>query len=408
MGRLLRENRAYARLWLAQAVSLVGDWFTLIALSVLVSRDTRGSGLAVSGLLLMQLLPTVLIGPFSGVLADRFDRRRLLITTDLLRCGLVLLFIPAVGSGHLGLMYVLAFLHFTVSTVFEPARSALMPNIVEPAELVAASTLGSVTWSVMAAVGGVLGGSVLSAAGITDAFLVDAFTFAASAGLIVSIGPAERRGRDPATHAAGPGFLDGLRHVAAHPVTGAALLIKAINGLALVDTFMVIYATRLFVAGEGGAGALGLLYASFGVGAVLGPLLLNAVNDGSVRRMRRLIVAGSALISSGLFVLAGAPTLAVTALAIVLRGMGGSTNWTYSTIILQKTVPDRLRGRLFSIDLANATLAAAGAAVVWGFLIDRAGVRVAVLVAASLSLAPLAAWTASLRWMERREAATEA
>ena len=408
MGRLLRENRAYARLWLAQAVSLVGDWFTLIALSVLVSRDTRGSGLAVSGLLLMQLLPTVLVGPFSGVLADRFDRRLLLITTDLLRCGLVLLFIPAAGSGHLGLLYLLAFLHFTVSTAFEPARSALMPNIVEPAELVAASTLASVTWSVMAAVGGVLGGSVLAAVGVTDAFLVDGLTFAASAGLIASIGPAERRERDPALHPTGPGFRDGLGYVAAHPVTGAALLIKAINGLALVDTFMVIYATRLFVVGEGGAGSMGLLYASFGVGAVLGPLLLNVVNDGSVRRMRRLIVAGSALISSGLFVLAGAPTLAVTALAIVLRGMGGSTNWTYSTIILQKTVPDRLRGRLFSIDLANATLAAAGAAVAWGFLIDRVGVRTVVLVAASLSLAPLAAWTASLRWMERREAVAEA
>lgn len=403
MLRLLVENRAYGRLWAAQAVSLVGDWFTLIALGVLISRETKGSGLAVSALLLAQLLPAVAVGPLAGVLADRFDRRRLLIATDLVRAVLVLLFIPAAGAGSLPCLYVLAGLHFGVSTVFEPARSALMPHLVRPQELVAASTLSSVTWSMMAAVGGIVGGSILSMIGIRAAFLVDALTFLASGLLIAAVPSPPRADPRPVGLTARPRFVDGLRYAAAHPVTGATLLVKAINGVAVVDTFMVLYATRFFMVGENGAGSLGLLYGSFGVGAILGPLLLNVVNDGTASRMRRLIVVGSALISSGLFLLGAAPALWVASLAIVLRGMGGSANWTYSTIILQKTVPDHVRGRLFAIDLGNAQLAAAVASVLGGFGIDRVGVRPIVWLAAAVSLGPLALWTFCLPWMERRE-----
>ncbi len=403
MLRLLVDNRAYGRLWAAQAVSLVGDWFTLIALGILISRETGGSGLAVSALLLAQLIPAVAMGPGAGVLADRFDRRRLLIVTDLVRAVLVLLFIPAAGAGSLAWVYALACVHFGVSTVFEPARAALMPHLVEPPDLVAASTLSSITWSVMAAVGGIVGGGVLSAIGVRAAFLVDALTFLASGLLLASIGPPRKAEPRPAGPLARPRFVDGLRYAVAHPVTGATTLVKAINGLAVVDTFMVIYATRFFVVGENGAGSLGLFYASFGVGAMAGPVLLNALNDGTVGRMRRLIVAGSALISAGLFALAGAPTLWVACLAIVLRGMGGSANWTYSTIILQKTVPDYVRGRLFAIDFANAQLAAATAALLGGFGIDGIGVRPIVFLAAAVSLGSLVLWAFSLSWMEKRE-----
>ena len=403
MLRLVLRNRAFARLWVAQAISLVGDWFTLIALAVLVSRRSAGSGLAVSGLLLAQLIPAVAMGPVAGILADRFDRRRLLILTDLVRAGLLVLFIPAAAAGALPWMYVLACLHFGVSALFEPARSALMPDLVEPGELVAASTLSSVTWSVMAALGGIVGGSIVSAIGVGAAFVVDALTFLASALVIASIPPSPRAEPRPGAARRWPRFIDGVRYASAHPVTGACLLIKAINGLAVVDTFMVLYATRFFVVGAGGAGSLGLFYASFGVGAVLGPALLNTANDHTVRRMRRLIVAGCALISSGLLVLGLSPSLGVALLAIVLRGMGGSANWTYSTVILQKTVPDHVRGRLFAIDILNAQVAASLASLIGGLAVDRIGVRPVVLLAGAASLGPLALWTLALRWMEAAE-----
>lgn len=108
---VLRSNPAVARLWLAQAVSLVGDWFTLIALSVLVSAETGGSGVAVSGLLLVQILPTVVVGPYAGILVDSFDRKRLLVASDLLRAVIVAALVFAVGPGRLPLLFGLAALH---------------------------------------------------------------------------------------------------------------------------------------------------------------------------------------------------------------------------------------------------------------------------------------------------------
>jgi len=401
-GGLLRSNPAIARLWLAQAVSLVGDWFTLIALSVLVSAETGGSGLAVSGLLLVQNLPAVVLGPLAGVLADRFDRKRLLVWSDLLRAAIVPFLIFAAAPGRLPLLYVLAFLHFSISTVFEPARSALLPRLVRGDDLVAATTLSTVTWSVMTAFGGALGGAVLAAAGLRAAFLVDSLTFLASAALMAPIRtPPPAEGGRPAGGRVR--FTEGVRWAIAHPGIGSAALVKVINGLALVDTFLVLYGTRIFVRGEGGAVSVGLLYASFGVGAVLGPLLLGRFNDGTIPRMRRLILAGAALITSGLLLLCLAASLPVAALAIVLRGMGGASNWTWSTLILQKGVPDRLLGRLVAIDVANAQLAAAVASVAWGYGIDRAGVRPMVLTAAALSVPLILAWALALRWMERRE-----
>jgi MFS family permease len=90
----------------------------------------------------------------------------------------------------------------------------------------------------------------------------------------------------------------------------------------------------------------------------------------------------------------------VAGLAIVLRGMGGASTWTYSTIILQKSVPDRLQGRLFALDLANAYLLAMIFSLLWGAMMDRVGVRPAVLAAATVSFASLVVWTAGLRRME--------
>jgi MFS family permease len=403
---LVRGNRAYRHLWTAQAVSLAGDWFTLIALAVLVSRDTGGSGLAVSTLVLAQILPWVVVGPWSGVLADRFDRRLLLVASDLVRAGIVLALIPAASSGRTPWVIGLALLHFTVSSVFEPARSALVPRLVAPAQLVAASTLSSVTWSVMLAVGGIVGGSALALVGMTGAFTIDSTSFLVSAALIGSIPAAvaqPRRVEDPPPDGCRAGLGEGLRWARAHPATSATLMIKVMNGVAVVDTFMVLYGTRLYPFGSNGARSMGLVFASFGVGAFAGPALLNAFNDGTVRRMRRLVVGGALMMGAGLFILAAAPSLGVACLGVLFRGMGGSATWMLATIILQKSVPDRFLGRMFSLDYAGAHLAAMCFSLAWGLWIDRIGLRSAVWAAGLVSLLPAVLWALALPWMDRRE-----
>lgn len=407
--RLLRANPDYARLWGAQVISLLGDWFNTIVLSALVATYSGGSGLAVSAFLLARFIPPLLIVPVAGVLVDRFDRRRLLIFSDVSRAIVVLLLLLANSPDRLWLIYVLTVIQFSLSAVFEPGRSAIMPGLIRnPNDLVLANTLGSVTWSVMLAVGAIIGGAVAALFGTAAALVIDAATFAISALLIGQITTYVRHEPRPdgQKFQAQRGFMDGLRYLRAHPPVAATLLVKLGQSLGNVDALMIVYATELFVIGEGGTTSLSIMYAAFGIGAVMGPLLLNRLNNGSIRTMRRLIVIGYIFITLAWLAMAGATTLALVVLALVLRAMGGSANWTYSSVILQKSVPDAFLGRVFSLDMLGFQFASVISTVATGLLVDTLGVgnvRQVVLSMVVVSVVPLALWLGIVPWLERRE-----
>src|SRR5689334_23825833 len=112
---MLRRRPGYLRLWVAQAVSLLGDWFTTIALSALVARYSNGSGFAVSLLLLARFTPPLFVGPMAGVLVDRLNRKALLILSDGVRVFVVLGFLLATGPDRLWLIYALSIIQFSFS-----------------------------------------------------------------------------------------------------------------------------------------------------------------------------------------------------------------------------------------------------------------------------------------------------
>ena len=409
--RLLRQYPDFSRLWLAQVISLLGDWFNTIVLSALVAEYSGGSGLAVSGFLLARLVPPLLVGPYAGVLVDRFDRKRLLILSDVSRAGVVLLLLMATGPEWLWLIYVLTILQFSLSAVFEPGRNAIMPSLLPHHELVLANTLSSVTWSAMLAVGAIIGGVVAAFFGIAIALVIDALTFAVSALLIwrITLHPeyAHEVEEDEAEGAPQTGFLDGLRYLRRYPATLAVLLVKTGGSIGNVDALMVIYASTLFIMGKDSTTPLSIMYAAFGLGAVLGPILLNRFNDGSTRKMRRLIIVGFVWMTLGWMVMGGAATLPLVSAALVLRAMGGSANWTYSSVIIQKRVSDRYLGRMFSLDMAGFQLASAVSILVTGLLVDSVGaenVRQVVGLMAILSLIPLVLWLLAVPRLERAEA----
>lgn len=405
---LLRRNPDYTRLWLAQVVSLLGDWFNTIILATIIAHYSENDGLAISILLLTRFLPPLLVAPFAGVLLDRFDRRHLLIASDIARIVIVLGYLLATTADHIWLIYVLSSLQFICSAVFEPGRSSLLPAVVEPGDLVRANVLGSVTWSAMLAVGGALGGFMSALLGPQIGLLLDSASFLVSALLIASIRLSPERKALVQTEAHAPkqqtSFRAGLRYARQRPALIAALLIKVGGSIGNMDVPIVIFATLLFAVGQDGSISLGLLWSAFGVGAVIGPLLLNYWNDGSVPVMRRLIIAGYALITIGWFALAGAPGLILAMLAILVRAMGGSVYWTYSSVIIQKSVDDSYLGRMFSLDqagfqtMAVISIAATGLALqAWG---DGA-VREIVAITGLLSLIPLIGWWFAVRWLER-------
>lgn len=409
--QLLRLNPNYGRLWLAQVISLLGDWFGTIVLSALVASYSNNSGLAVSGFLLARFVPPFIMTPLAGMWIDRFDRKRLLIMSDLARTVIVLLLLPAIAAGPqaLWLIYLLTMLQFAFSAIFEPGRNAMLPSLLKRDELVIANTLGSVTWSVMLALGAITGGLVAAMFGTNIALLIDALSFVVSAALIMQItqGTPEGTPDEPVEHSSDRSFREGLRFLRRRPEISFTLLVKLGQSVGNVDALVIIYATELFNQGDNSTTPLSIMYAAFGLGAILGPLLLNRINNGSTPMMRRLIIVGYTWIVIGWFIFGSASTLLMVSLALVIRAMGGSVGWTYSSVIIQKSTPNSYLGRMFSLDMAGFQFASVVSTIATGALVDFVGsenVRQVVLIMGVISIAPLILWTAATAYMERREA----
>jgi MFS family permease len=398
------------RLWFAQIISLFGDWFNIIALSALVAQYTNKSGLAVSGLLLARVLPPFLVSPFAGVIVDRYNRKHLLIISDVMRTGVGLSLLFATSADRLWLIYVATILQFMFSAIFEPARSAILPSLLPPDKLLKANTLSNVTWSVMLAVGAMVGGIITAAFGTTIALVVDAASFGVSALFLLTV-HVQKTIPSPAVEGKKEvvkgGFLDGLAYARQHPEILIVLFVKFGLSIGNVDTLIITYGTALFVMGTNGTASLGILYAAFGLGALLGPALLNRFNDGRVFKMRRLMIISFIWVTVGWLLLGFAPSLWLAALALILRAMGGSATWTYSSTIIQMSSDNAYMGRMFSLDWSMFYLAVTVSTIVTGKALDSLGSSHApdiAIISGILSIIPLLAWIAAVRWVEKHQA----
>jgi len=403
---LLKQNPHYTRLWLSQVISMMGDWFNTVVLFALVASYSPGrEGLAVSIFVLCRVLPPMLISPVAGVLVDRFDRKRLLIWSNFLRGIVVLgLLVATERPDLLWLVYALTIVQFTISSVFEPGQSALIPNLVAPQDLIPANTLVNITWSAMLALGAVIGGVVATVFGTQIALICDALSFVIAGWLILPIKPRPIE-RLP-DHQHDTSFREGVRYLRRTPRAAMLLLGKAGISLGNVDTLLAIYATQIFVIGQDGQFSLGIMYSVFGIGAIAGPLLFNRVNDGSVARMRRLMGIAFAATVLGWLVLGIAGSLVILCVGLFVRAICGSVNWTYSTISLQKTVPDAYMGRVFSVDMAGYYLSTVVSTIVHGSLIDLVGsqhVQWIALGTGLVALIPALVWALLVRQTEARE-----
>src|SRR5882757_3959840 len=181
--RLVRGNRNFRRLWLAQIVSEIGDWFYTLSIYTLLLQLT-GHASSVALALVLQVLPQTFVGPTAGVVNDRLRRKYVMIAADLIRCGVVLAMLLVRSKSTVWLVYPLLLAETTMAAFFEPARSAVIPNIADEGEVLVANTLSSATWSVNLMAGAALGGLVAAFLGRDAAFLLNAFSFIVSALLI--------------------------------------------------------------------------------------------------------------------------------------------------------------------------------------------------------------------------------
>jgi predicted MFS family arabinose efflux permease len=411
---LLRRNRDFRLLWLGQVVSQLGDWFDTIAVYTLVLKLT-GSGRDVGLVLVARFLPTIFLGPLSGVLADRISRRTIMLVSDLLRALVVLGFLFIREPSQLWLVYALTVAQLALSSFFEPAKSAAIPSVVATRDLVPANTISSVTWSVMLTLGAAVGGEVTGRFGTDAAFVLDSLTYLASAALIYGLRLPKRtpRPKTKLTLAKALGVtdtLEGVRYVRGRPRVFALMLVKFAWGLGGgILTLLAVFGEVVFRIGENAARGIAAFYAARGAGTAFGPLLARRVAGESRGAMQKAI--GVAFIFAGLFYIGFgvATNFWVALLLVAIAHAGGSVLWVYSTVLLQGAVAEEFRGRVFAAELALLTAALAASNYATGEALDRFrfSPRAVAVALGVLFIIPGIVWLVTERWWDRENVSRE-
>ncbi len=402
-GQLLRTNGNFRYLWLGQIVSLLGDWFNLIASAALIGQLTQ-SGLAVGTLFVVRTLAPFLLSPIAGVVADRYNRKQILIVADLVRAAVVFGFLLVREPGDVWLLYALTAVQLGLSAFFFPARNAILPDITTEAEVGAANALSSATWSVMLALGAALGGLVSGTWGIYPAFIIDGFTFMLSAYFISRValhhrpdgGSGEHAANDKSIAVALKQYTEGLRYLQQNINILVVTLHKAINALFLSYGFQVVQvaiAQEVFVYGKEGGLSLGAMFALAGVGTGIGPILVRYFIGDDGQKLRWAIAVGYLIGGIGLLITAPLGSFAWVLLGTALRSFGGGMVWVFSTQILLQSVPGPVRGRIFATEFMFFYLGSAIASTIVGGALDLLSISGVIWWMAGLSLLPVLLWS---------------
>ncbi|HYN94430.1 MAG TPA: MFS transporter [Pilimelia sp.] len=391
---VLARNRDYRRLLFAELVVFGADWFVMVPLLVLL-LDLTGSGLYGGLVLAVDTGLIALLLPYTGTVADRVDRRRLLVASNLAAIVGVLLLFGVRGPHGPGVALLAVGAVAVAKAFYSPAASAALPNLVEPADLAVANTISGSAWGTMAVVGASLGGVASAAFGPYTCFGISAVSLVAAAALAWRIRRPTQASRDAGRppQKTWPALAESLRYLGRNPRVLALVTVKSAVGLGNG----VLTAFPLFAAlfGVGTVGT-GLLFALRGAGALLGPLLTRRV------LARRSFLLPGLAISMSLYGLAylGVSVARWFPLALALvfvAHLAGGTNWVISNFALQVTVPDELRGRVFATDMMLATLAISVSQLVVGALVDAVDARVLIAGSGATTLLYALGWRLATR-----------
>lgn len=372
---LLRRHPDFARLWVAKAVSQVGDGAALIALVVHV-QQAHGTGVAVSALLLAETLPN-LLGPIAGTLADRADQRRLMLLAMLgqaLAYGVIALSLPP-----LPILLALVTVASVLATAFAPAGRSAVPSLVPEGDLVPANSLMGIALTLQGTAGPALGGILIATAGVRGALAANALTFLLASGSLARLRrlPAERAEGGPTglLRGTGEGIAFALRHRLARALIlglGLGVMFAAVDDVALV-----------FLAREElGAGALGygVLAAVYGIGLAAGSVAFRRVRLG---RAETAFVGGLFLTGLGGLLTGLAPVFAAAAVTQAVAGSGNGLDVVATDTLVQREIPRSHRGRVFGVVAATTLLGAAVARGLGGLVLDLTSARATFVIGGS-------------------------
>jgi MFS family permease len=391
---------------LGQVVSQLGDWFNTMALYALLQHLTKDSARAIGLMLVARFLPSFIVGPLSGVVADRFSRRTIMIVSDILRAVVVLGFLLVRRPEHVWLVYALTILQLVFSTFFEPAKTAVIPSIVAKRELLSANAISSVTWSAMLTLGAALGGFVTGWFGTDVAFILDSLTYLASAMLIASVRFPRRPARVKSKLTIGKALgitdtLEGARYVWRRPRVFALMMVKPAWGVGGgILTLLAVFGEKIFPVGGKAAIGIGILYAARGIGTAIGPIAMRRISGETREGMQTGIGAAFLIGGVGYMAFGGVTNFALAIIVLMIAHAGGSILWVNSTVLLQRAVEDNFRGRVFAAELALLTLTMAASNYATGEALDRFhfSPRAVTIGIGILFLIPGLLWFMTRRW----------
>jgi MFS family permease len=381
---LVLASPAYRRLWAARTVSQWGDIAQFTAVALLVFHLT-GSGLGVSGVVIAEIIPVLLVAPLAGPVADRLPRVAVMIGADLARA--VLAAVLVVWHSQIAVVYAVAFGLSAGAAFFNPAAGSLLPVLVRDDELAAANSgiwSAAVLSQVLLAP---LAGLVVTAAGYGWAFAANAASFAISAVLLRGLRAREapRPVTAPAIWVQAREAVSLIGHDRLLRALAVAQALAALSAGATSALLVVLAARRLHASGAG----YGLLLGAIAIGAFTGPILLTRL-PGQARRPTTVFAAFGL---RGLvdLVLASVTALPAALAALVCYGIGTSSGNVAFATVIQSHVPDRMRGRVFSaFDLTWQSMRLASL-LLGGLLADAAGIRAVYYAGGALLVSAAAA-----------------
>lgn len=388
--RGLLGNRPLTKLLAGEFISGIGDWLYIVAIFVVIYRETNDA--AIVGLFgAVRLLPYIVLSVPAGIVADRFDRRLVLLTSDLVRGSvMIVMTIIVATNGPILAVVLLAMVAASGSAFFYPAMGAYLPSLAAderqlgPANSAWAS-LGNVSFILGPAIGGIL----IAAGDITLAFILNAVSFILIAVILWTLPPSipgAAKAAGSVDEVPDPGSPSDPRDAAAdqdavpapapatpglprRPFSGI-LLVQVIGGFlgGGIQSATIVLAVTILNAGEE---ANGFLNAAIGIGGLIG-----AVLSGVLVLRRQLsgpLVAGAALTAAGAALLGGVPVLAVALLAIGIWSAGSIVIDVITETTFQRVIPDQLRGRAFGLMMTIGTVAGAAGAFVLPVLLVTVG-----------------------------------
>ncbi len=349
---LLRHNSNYRNVWLGQVVSEIGDYFNNIAVFSLVIENT-GSGLAVAIVMLARAIPAVLAGPIAGVVLDRYDRKRIMIASDLIRAAIAIAFIFGIPQGRIGVVLALSAALMFASPFFTSGRVSILPAIAGPKELHTANSLTQTTQWATQTVGTLLAGLSAAKFGYGWAFVLNAASFLFSAAAIWRLRP-EAGGsfRPKRTETGGvrpwSEYKEGLRYIGASPLTLGIALISvgwAMGGGAAQILF-TLFGEQVF---HRGAVGIGTIWSFAGMGLLAGGAIGHALGRRVDFRGYKRAISVSYVVHGGAYVVFSVMEHYWAALLFILLsrvGMAVTSVLNYSQLL--RHTPDEYRGRVFA------------------------------------------------------------